>query len=152
MLHPMSIARRLARRLERRSEPDSQPFARRIAMLVAIAAAVGIGASGSAQAATLASGILWSEDAKTMVCSMLNIGSTPVKVLSSKMVDSSGGAIFGYNGCFNKTIQPGQQCGFVVETQQAAGIFEIDSSKSHVRGVCQLLANGNVSVAVTEMR
>ncbi len=124
---------------------------RRLAFLIATAAVLGLGSPRASAAATIASGRLWSEDAEAILCTLLNVGSTPVKVLSSRMIDGDGGNVLGFNNCFNKTLQPDRQCTFSVYTQQAAGIFKIDASKSHVRGICELQTKDQVVIGISEM-
>jgi hypothetical protein len=125
---------------------------RRLAGIVVAALLSLVDAKGG-HAAVIASGYLWSEDASQMVCFVLNVSSTPVKILSAKIVSSSGVTIDNSDTCTQLgTLQPGQRCGLVAPTVQAAGIVEIDAPKGRVRGTCQLNASGNVILESTEMR
>ena len=103
-------------------------------------------------AGTLASGFLWSENANRMVCFVWNVSDSPVTLQSAKVVNEDGFAFATFGSC-NGTLQPGKRCGFYAyDVAQGGGRVTIDAPRGKVRGTCQLLASGNVSVATTEMR
>ena len=116
-------------------------------------AAVLLGGGRVASATTIASGLLWSENASMMVCSVLNVGSTPAKINSSTINDGSGGKAFlAWDGCFHKTLAPGENCTMQALVQEGAGVIDASVAKGHLRGACQLVGNGNVVIASIDMR
>ena len=111
-----------------------------------------LGTATGARAGVLASGYLWSNDAVSMACFVLNAGSTEVEIVSSKMVDGTGATLLGYEDCaVKKKIGPGKRCGMQVTTKQAAAILVVKGSKARLRGTCQLNGTGNNIIATTPM-
>lgn len=107
----------------------------------------------TAHAVTIASGFLWSEDAEQMVCFLWNVGDTPVNVSSAQILNSSGVPFVTFSSCTLQPLQPGKRCGMqAYDVTQAGGRMKIDAPRSRVRGTCQLLGPGLVSIATTEMR
>lgn len=122
--------------------------------IAAIACGMGmlLGAA-TAQAGTLASGFLWSEDAERMVCFVWNVGDAPVDITSAQIVNSNGSAIVTISNCTVQPLKPGERCGMTgYGVTQAAGRVKVEGPRGRLRGTCQLLADGLVSVASTEMR
>lgn len=105
-----------------------------------------------ASAATLASGILWSDDASMIVCFVTNVGTTPAKISSSQIFDSDGKVFASWNSCFHATLAPGASCSIQAPVPQGAGRIEADVAKGHLRGTCQLSGKGNVIIASNDMR
>lgn len=124
---------------------------RRLRRTALAAALLLLGGAQSSPAATLASGVLWSEDAVQIVCFVVNVSAQAVKIESARIVNSSGGNATGYNGCVG-TLLPGKRCGMNAEITQGAGIVVVDAPKGRVRGTCQLNAYGSVGLLTTEMR
>lgn len=125
---------------------------RRTTATISLAAALLLGSAQIARAGVLASGYLWSDDAEAMVCLLVNVSATPVKITAAKIVDAVGTTIATYNGCDQVTLQPGGRCAVRAKTKQAAGIVQLDVPRARVRGNCQLNTVDDTILAAIEMR
>ena len=152
MIHAPLASIRLAQSHVR---PHRRPTSRwrRVSAGLGLTLALGLGSASGAGAATLYSGYIASTDAAKLICYVLNVGSTPVKVSGSHITNDGGFPALQFGDCgFIGTLQPGKRCAFYSMLDDGAASITVDSGKGVIRATCQLDdANGNI-LATTPMR
>jgi hypothetical protein len=122
--------------------------ARKLALGIAVALAP---LPTSAMAGTLASGILASNEALSMICHVTNLDLRPVVVTSARILNLAGLDITVGESC--GTLAPGASCLIVSQTTDSGrGAAEVAASTRKMRGACQLLDSRGVTLDAIEMR
>jgi hypothetical protein len=120
--------------------------------LAALAALWIAAAPATAAAGVLASGYLFSASGTRLACQVLNVGSSPVKITSAKVVLDTGTPFTDFNECAGATLAPGANCTVSGPGDHMAGIVAVEGPTKGLRGTCMLLTAGQTLIGVAEMR
>jgi hypothetical protein len=138
-------------RRDRATEDGMPHLVTKTLTIATIALTLG-GVPAIARAGVLASGYLGSSNAYRFGCRVLNVGTEPVVITSAKVILDTGSPLTDFDDCTQKTLDPGQKCGFSGPGDTMAGIVKVAGGTKRLRGVCVLLAPGNVVLSSVEMR
>ena len=120
--------------------------------LTALAALVLASSPATARAGMLASGYLSSGNAYRLSCRVTNFGSEPVTISSARVLLDTGLPFTDYQDCTQQLLEPGKSCTFTGPGAVMAGLVHVAGGTKHLRGVCELLGQGNNLIGATDLR
>ena len=110
----------------------------------------------TAHADSLGTALLGTSDSWQRLCVMTNVGTTPVIVVSARLLNMNNDEVTTHNNC--GVLAPGDSCGFStwgpISVDWARAVVELEGKNvaKQIRGQCVIWDEANRVVATQELR